>query len=275
MPRISATPDDITITIEVNQPLSGGREGPLAQQVLGYIQFNKVQGSAEFTNFDSTLDDRCLELGHTTKKKDHRLAGGHGEGLKIAALVLCRENHHVKISANRCHWHFGFNGQSKANFFCRLTPARVKREPSGPSDAVGCTKLSARTGEDVSVTIEKGQKGRPLSPHDLAAWMRDTIDLHPPSGRIRTASGDLLLEPMYQGHLYERSPCTRAQLGWFGVPLRLQSGSGQCGSGSPAPGVSPTGDKKYPHNLGECDYPGRGCGPATLLGTLSRLSVRG
>lgn len=202
LPHISATPDGITISVEDKRSLPLDRERPLFQQVLGYIRFNKVQGSAEFTNFGSNLDYRCLELGHTTKKKDHRLAGGHGEGLKIAALVLCRENHHVKISANSFHWHFGFNGLSKANFFCRLIPAKVKREPSAPSDTGRPAKLSAKIGEDVSVTIEKGQKGRPLSTQDFGAWMRDTIDLHPSSGRIRTPSGDLLLEPMYQGHMY-------------------------------------------------------------------------
>ena len=202
LPYISATPDNVTITVEEKRSLPVDREGPSVQRVLGYIRFNKVQGSAEFTNFGSNLDYRCLELGHTTKKKDHRLAGGHGEGLKIAALVLCRENHHVKISANGFHWHFGFNGQSKANFFCRLTPAKVKREPSTPSGTGMPAKLSAKVGEDVSVTIEKGQKGQPLSTQDFGAWMRDTIDLHPPSGRIRTPSGDLLLEPMYQGHMY-------------------------------------------------------------------------
>lgn len=202
LPHISATPDDITISVKDKRSLLLDRERPLFQQVLGYIRFNKVQGSAEFTNFGSNLDYRCLELGHTTKKKDHRLAGGHGEGLKIAALVLCRENHHVKISVNSFHWHFGFNGLSKANFFCCLIPAKVKREPSALSDTGRPAKLSAKIGEDVSVTIEKGQKGRPLSTQDFGAWMRDTIDLHPSSGQIRTPLGDLLLEPMYQGHMY-------------------------------------------------------------------------
>lgn len=177
MPHISATQHYITITV-----------GAAQQQVMGHIRFNKVQGNAEFTNFNSTLDDRCLGMGHSTKREDDRLAGGHGEGLKIAALVLCRENHNVKISANGFNWNFGFNGQLKTNFYCRLSPPRAKRKPSAPIIR-----------EDVSVKIEKGQ---PLSTRDLETWMRDTIDLHPPSGRIRTPSGDLLLEPTYRGHLY-------------------------------------------------------------------------
>jgi hypothetical protein len=42
-------------------------------------------------------------MGYTSKKVDDRLVGGHGKGLKIAALVLCREGHRVKIAANGCY----------------------------------------------------------------------------------------------------------------------------------------------------------------------------
>ncbi|KAE8310985.1 hypothetical protein BDV41DRAFT_579005 [Aspergillus transmontanensis] len=202
-PYISSTPDHITIVVG-RQPLPVGGEGRLPQQALGYIRFNKIQGSAEFTNFGSTLEERCLEMGHTTKAKDERLAGGHGEGLKIAALVLCRANHHVKISTGGFHWNFGFNGQSKTNFFCRLTPTRAKRDLGAYHYRRGANpvKLHANIWDDVSVTVEKGHKGRPVSNDDFRSWMHDTVDLHPPSGRIRTPSGDLLLAPMYQGHLY-------------------------------------------------------------------------
>ncbi|KAA8651993.1 hypothetical protein EYZ11_002962 [Aspergillus tanneri] len=84
IPHISATHSEVIIVVEGKRPLPMG-EGPLAQQVLGYIRFNKIQGSSEFTNFGSRLDEQYLEMGHTTKIKDERVAGGHGEGLKIAS----------------------------------------------------------------------------------------------------------------------------------------------------------------------------------------------
>ncbi|KAF4228936.1 hypothetical protein CNMCM8980_006537 [Aspergillus fumigatiaffinis] len=77
----------------------GGSRAP-PQKVLGYIRYDHIKGSAEFANFSSRLDPECLEMGHTTKREDRRLAGGHGEGLKIAALVLSRGHHHVKVTTN-------------------------------------------------------------------------------------------------------------------------------------------------------------------------------
>ncbi|RAQ66914.1 hypothetical protein COH20_007204 [Aspergillus flavus] len=137
-------------------------------------------------------EPKCLNLGHTTKTADNRL-----RGLQVAALVLCRENHHLRISANGCHWNFGFNAQ--ASLYCRATPFKARR---GTSIEGKPLKLCAEIHEDVAVTI--GHKGKPISLEDFQAWLRDTIDLHETPGRIRTPSGDLLLDQYYQGHLYLR-----------------------------------------------------------------------
>ncbi|KAL2848982.1 hypothetical protein BJX68DRAFT_276168 [Aspergillus pseudodeflectus] len=196
-PSVSTTPDEITITVEkASAPAANGDAEP--PKLLGYIYFNRHRGSAEFTNFGSSLDYSCLEMGHTTKKMDDRLAGGHGEGLKIAALVLCRESHQVRIAANGCYWHFGFNGRSKANFFCRLTPVKARQGPGTTNKQRAPPRLSARIWEDVSITI----RGLPLQEADFEAWRRDTIDLGPIDAWIRTSSGDLLLAPCYRDRLY-------------------------------------------------------------------------
>ncbi|KAI9041054.1 uncharacterized protein KD926_007471 [Aspergillus affinis] len=201
-PHVSATSEAITIIVEAQGGQGPGGAGPLARKILGYIRFNKAQGSAEFTNLGSSLDPQHLEMGHTTKKRDDRLAGGHGEGLKLAALVLSRAEHHVKISASGLYWNFGFNGQAKANFYCRLTPAKAKREIEAPSNTGHPSRLSADVGRDVSVLVEKGQKGQRLSLNDFGRWMRDTVDLHAPSSSVRTSVGDLLLGPVHRGQLY-------------------------------------------------------------------------
>ncbi|KAE8371297.1 hypothetical protein BDV26DRAFT_134990 [Aspergillus bertholletiae] len=198
-PHVSVTSEAITIVVE--EPIAPGPGGarPLARRVLGYIRFNKAQGSAEFANLGSSLDPQCLEMGNTTKKNDDRLAGGHGEGLKIAALVLSRADHHVKISASGLYWNFGFNGQARTNFYCRLTPAKAKRDPRAPGHPA---RLSADVGRDVSVLVEKGQKGQRLSLNNFGVWMRDTVDLHAPSSSVRTPVGDLLLGSVHWGRLY-------------------------------------------------------------------------
>ncbi|KAL5042240.1 hypothetical protein BDW71DRAFT_211369 [Aspergillus fruticulosus] len=89
VPHISESAAGYKIVVESASSLVNGVEGAAAPEVLGYIRYNKVQGSAKFTNLSSTLDPQCLEIGYTTKSEDDRLAGGHGEGLKITALVLC------------------------------------------------------------------------------------------------------------------------------------------------------------------------------------------
>ncbi|KAH2164954.1 hypothetical protein KXV74_006386, partial [Aspergillus fumigatus] len=98
---------------------------------------------------------------------------------------------------NGCHWNFGFNAQ--ASLYCRATPSKAKRETNVEGKPL---KLCADIHEDVAVTI--GHKGKPLSLEDFQAWLRDTIDLHEAPGRIRTPSGDVLLDQYYQGHLYLR-----------------------------------------------------------------------
>jgi hypothetical protein len=93
---------DIPPLLEENQP---------ELKVFGYIQFVISQGKAEFINFGSSFDDHCLNLGYTTKTEDNHL-----RGLQVAALVLCRKNHYLRISGNGCHWNFGFNAQ--ATLYC-------------------------------------------------------------------------------------------------------------------------------------------------------------
>ncbi|KAF7137063.1 hypothetical protein CNMCM5793_006914 [Aspergillus hiratsukae] len=192
IPYIVKTNDrnEIMIVVERKNIPRQLEENQPEPKVFGYIRFVISQGKAEFINFGSSFDDQCLHLGHTTKTEDNRL-----KGLQVAALVLCRENHHLKISGNGCHWNFGFNAQ--ANLYCRATPSKAKREMSTEGKP---SKLCADIHEDVAVTI--GHKGKPLSLEDFQAWLRDTIDLHETPGRIRTPSGDLLLDQYYQDRLY-------------------------------------------------------------------------
>ncbi|KAI2839629.1 hypothetical protein CBS11350_7460 [Aspergillus niger] len=194
IPYIAKTNDrnEIMILVEgkdIPRPLEEHQPEP---KIFGYIRFVISQGKAEFINFESSFDDQCLNLGRTAKTEDNCL-----RGLQIAALILCRENHHLRISANGCHWNFGFNSQ--ACLYSRATPSKAKREMSIEGKPL---KLCADIHEDVAVTI--GHKGKPLSLEDFQVWLRDTIDLHETPGRIRTPSGDLLLDQYYQGRLYFR-----------------------------------------------------------------------
>ena len=63
------------------------------------------------TNFQAQLTHRDLLLGHTTKGDIDTMVGSHGEGLKIAALILQRNGYRMEIAANNYHWTFGLQGR--------------------------------------------------------------------------------------------------------------------------------------------------------------------
>lgn len=62
------------------------------EEWLGYIRFlgRGGEGTVEVANRSATLQPRHLDLDGTSKAGDSRQAGAHGEGLKIALLVLMR-----------------------------------------------------------------------------------------------------------------------------------------------------------------------------------------
>jgi hypothetical protein len=163
----------------------------------------------EFTNFGAIMSSNCLEMGYSTKTEDPRLAGRHGEGLKIAALVMRRTGYHVRISSNSCFWNFGFRGKTKDEFYYQLTRASDSRVASlrtafnAARENGTPRKMSPNIWEDVSVTVGQIRKhGQPVSVETFSDWMKVTIDLHRPSELIYTPYGKLILDPAYAGKLY-------------------------------------------------------------------------
>ncbi|KAK3173880.1 hypothetical protein K4F52_010383, partial [Lecanicillium sp. MT-2017a] len=65
---------------------------------LGYIHFRPRGrgGIVEITNRNATLHPWHLDMGGTSKKGRTHQAGAHGEGLKVALLVMMRANENHK-----------------------------------------------------------------------------------------------------------------------------------------------------------------------------------
>lgn len=82
---------------------------PNPRKLLGYIRFKKIPGSVELTNFQAHVTRHNLKLGGTTKRNARNVAGMHGEGLKIAALVLLREEHRVRITSKNLQLGLGIS----------------------------------------------------------------------------------------------------------------------------------------------------------------------
>ncbi|KAH7137349.1 hypothetical protein B0J13DRAFT_77490 [Dactylonectria estremocensis] len=103
------------------------------QHYLGYILFSghDGQGIVEIANRDAILEPWHLDLGGTTKTGAINQAGAHGEGLKIALLVLQRrtQNHSVRCVTGGVEWKFDFTTRGKlVAHLRRMTRTELDRE---------------------------------------------------------------------------------------------------------------------------------------------------
>ena len=130
----SNTGRNIDICYTVAKSASGSQQ----KEIVGYIRFNGRKdtkgegytGTVEITNRRATLQPRHLEMGGTTKKNRPEQAGAHGEGLKLALLVMMRgeQNHKVRCHSGGFSWGFDFTNLGKlVARVSRMKDARVRK----------------------------------------------------------------------------------------------------------------------------------------------------
>lgn len=203
-PQVSDNTNEILITMQRHAESETRSAVP---DYLGYIRFKKALGSLEFANFGASLDPQCLELGYTTKSEEDHLTSGRGKGLKIAALVLCRNDYHLRICSNNSYWNFGFRGKHR-QLYCQLSSAgsnkirHLKTTYETCREAGNARKLAANIWEDVSVFVGNSPSERRVTIEEFRDWMKVTFDLNCPSAIVHTLCGDLILDKAYAGHLY-------------------------------------------------------------------------
>jgi hypothetical protein len=73
---------------------------PDSGKLLGFVRYLDDKGTLELTNFRARLSRKTLDLGVTSKRKEERLAGTHGEGFKVASLVMARHGYQVRFEAS-------------------------------------------------------------------------------------------------------------------------------------------------------------------------------
>jgi hypothetical protein len=91
-------------------------------ELLGFIRYSKAKGTLELTNFKAQLERKALDLGFTTKREKKQLAGTHGEGFKVASLVMLRGGHQVRYEASKYRWTFRFDGSKSDQLYCEFRP---------------------------------------------------------------------------------------------------------------------------------------------------------
>jgi hypothetical protein len=215
------------IEITCRHPTDHDDNDPTVKKLLGYMLFTwplrnnpNKEGVLEMCNFNASLYERNFKLGNTTKANDKDQAGEHGEGFKIAAMVLRRhpQNYSVRAMASERFIDFKFSGKGEiAACVSSLKTKKKERdlaEFEELSDNGKCRPLKPKVWEDVTFIIGvqrkvKDARGRqcPTSRIPLATfedWLSVTTHVKPPKQRFQTPYGTLILEEAYINKMYLR-----------------------------------------------------------------------
>lgn len=150
-----------TITIMYRVPKPGSKPG----HYLGYIKYTGKdgKGTVELTNRKATLQPKNLRIRNTSKKLDENQAGAHGEGLKVALLILVRRhNHRIRCRTGGFDWLFTYSKASDLTSNLRRLeePAIMKAIAAAEKIDGGRPQCAARPTQDVQIIIGERTGGR-------------------------------------------------------------------------------------------------------------------
>ncbi|KAI8204078.1 hypothetical protein KHU50_003146 [Colletotrichum sp. SAR 10_65] len=201
------TPGVIRITVHRN--IEGQRE------LVGFIVHKAKTGTVEIANFNANLSMDDLSIGGSTKRNNDKFAGVHGEGFKVAALVMVRSGIPVRIQSTSANWNFGFNGVNKDRFYCKISKPNTRNvdyeTASLTQQTMGGTlrsDLVSYSSRDVTIQLSHPATGRgyrnPITADEFRGWTTVSLDLSnpDPDKMIRTQHGDLVLDERFAGQIY-------------------------------------------------------------------------
>ncbi|KAF4985700.1 hypothetical protein FDECE_16375, partial [Fusarium decemcellulare] len=188
---------------------------------LGFIRFKARdgKGTVELVNRQGKLEPHHMDMGSTSKASNLHQAGAHGEGLKIALLVLQRgwENHAVSCETGSFRWDFNFTTQGRLMVrLVRMTPAQLlkarekatKLHKESLVPFITCPTKDVRfiIGENVVGRDEYGNKVRrnEVRLEEFQYWCRAAIFLESldQTEKVNTRRGTLILDSRFCGNLY-------------------------------------------------------------------------
>ncbi|VUC24627.1 unnamed protein product [Clonostachys rosea] len=188
---------------------------------LGFIRFwgQDGTGTVEITNRNVDLAPKHLDFGHSEKRMDNKQAGTHGEGLKVALLVLLRENHRARCINRNFTWNFNFTTVGKLvarlSRMQREAVTRQKESAKGLKDA-GTLPFEVSPYYDIRFFIGERGKGRDgngeskqreqIKLEVFNGWCNAALFLRDIPNQeetiIKTHHGELILDEAVQGNLY-------------------------------------------------------------------------
>lgn len=179
---------------------------PDTGKLLGFIHYEGKTGMLELANFGAELPLSSLILGYTTKRNHGKLAGGHGEGFKLAALALLRNGYAVHIEASGYYWNFHWGRQDSNQLYCKITAPRERapRETGNATIKNGALrgkKTNICTDVKFTVGVRRGV-GKKISVEHFQDWTKTTLDLCSVNHIIQSSKGKLLKDSDYQNRIY-------------------------------------------------------------------------
>ncbi|KAH6989051.1 hypothetical protein BKA56DRAFT_477093 [Ilyonectria sp. MPI-CAGE-AT-0026] len=197
----------------------------MATDCLGYIRFspfNDEEGFVEVTNRKAVLQPGHLDFGSSSKRNENTQAGTHGEGLKLALLVLLRghQNHAIRCTTGNVRWNFNFSNLKKlVARLGKMTYAQIDAEqkasqvlledgvipfaPSASDDVQFLIGWSKRKGRDDKGILRTRDR---VYIDDFKEWCTSAIFLQCilDEDIVRTTAGDLIcnIESPSGGNLY-------------------------------------------------------------------------
>ncbi|KAH2060207.1 hypothetical protein KXX03_006327, partial [Aspergillus fumigatus] len=148
-----------------------------------------------------------LYCNKTSKKGQLQFAGCHGEGLKLAAMVMCREGYSVSIETGNSYWSFAYGGPSKSRFCCNIGPLSVATPDGKLNSAQDMACFTYRTWRDVCVEVGPDSEGTGggVSLEKFKQWLTVSLDIRGysyPESIIETDQGDLIIDPRFRGKTF-------------------------------------------------------------------------
>jgi hypothetical protein len=196
---------------ELNSEYTAEARYPDSGELLGYIRYLEDKGTLELTNFRAQLSRKSLDLGATSKRDKKHLAGTHGEGFKVAALVMARRGYQVRFEASSYYWTFRFGGPDDKHLYCYFSPIsekKLKKQMKANKAEIGKgspRELKAHNWEDVTVRIGRlygPQWGEKIEKQQFLSWVKVAIDLDQPSRFFETVHGTLIQDESFRNKVY-------------------------------------------------------------------------
>lgn len=154
---------------------------------MGWV-YDEKEGKVTITNKTSKLSARTLLLGEGTKKDDNRTIGKHGEGYKIAFMVLLRNGKQITV------YNYGANEvwevklvKSRKYEGAEVTTVFVEKEPF----------WSKVPNADLTIEVTG------ITPEEYETLVEKNLNLRKEVNSIKGSKrGELLLDEKEKGNIY-------------------------------------------------------------------------